>query len=242
MMNKDKNSLNRYLEEIGGQPLLTDEEERQLAERIEKGDDRAVERLTSANLTFVVSLARQYAHRGLAMEDLVSEGNIGMFRAATKFRADTGKRFVAFAAPYIRDAMEQAIEQQAGLYRVPRDAANTSLEKKRSRALSIDEPLGGSHELSLERVLPDRNAVVPGVALEKEVLIKELRSLMEGLDEREQRVISSLYGIGAEPKTMMETGLIMGLKRERVRQIRDKAIRKICKMTKNSALKDYLKN
>jgi RNA polymerase primary sigma factor len=242
MMNKDKNSLNRYLDEIGHQSLLTDEEERQLAERIRKGDSRAIERLTSANLTYVVSLARQYTNRGLAMEDLVSEGNLGMLQAAAKFSTETGKRFVVFAAPYIREAMEQAIEQQAGLYRVPRDVKDNRLEKKRSRALSIDAPLGGSYELSLGRVVADRNAVVPGEAMEHEALVGELSSLVGDLEEREQQVIRLLYGIGAEPKTMMETGLTLGLKRERVRQIRDKAIRKICKMTKNSALKDYLKN
>jgi RNA polymerase primary sigma factor len=241
-MNKEQNSLDRYLNEIGHQNLLTNEEELQLADRIQQGDSKAVERLTSANLTFVVTLAHQYIKRGLALEDLVSEGNIGMFQAATKFNRSVGKRFVVFAAPYIRDAMEQAIEQQAGLYRVPRNVANTKLEKKRSRALSIDEPLCGSYELSLGHVIPDRNASVPGVALEKETLLKELRSLIGDLNPREQQVIRSLYGIGTEPKTMLETGMDMGLKRERVRQIRNKAIRKICKLTKNTYLKDYLKN
>ena len=242
MMNKDKNSLNRYLDEIGHKSLLTDEEERRLAERIQQGDERAIERLASANLTYVVSLARQYTNRGLAVEDLVSEGNLGMLQAASKFSAETGKRFVVFAAPYIRDAMEQAIEQQAGLYRVPRDVKDNRLEKKRSRALSIDAPLGGSYELSLGRVVADRNAVVPGEAMEQEALLRELRTLVGELGEREQQMIRLLYGIGAEPKTMMEAGQTLGLKRERVRQIRDKAIRSICKMTKNSALKDYLKN
>lgn len=241
-MNKDKNALNRYLNEIGRPDLLSDEEEQQLAERIQKGDSRAIDRLISANLTYVVSLARQYENRGLATEDLVSEGNIGMLRAATKFSSTAGKRFVAFAAPYIREAIEQAIEQQAGLYRVPRDVTDTSLEKKRSKAVSIDAPLGGSHELSLSHVIPDRNASVPGTQLEKETLLKELRSLVDNLEQRDRLVIRSIYGLGIDPKTMQETADAMGLKRERVRQIRDKAIRRICKMTRNSMLKDYLKN
>lgn len=241
-MNKEKNSFDRYLNEIGHHNLLTNEEELQLADSIQQGDSKAVEQLTSANLTFVVALAHQYTKRGLALEDLVSEGNIGMFQAATKFNRSVGKRFVVFAAPYIRDAMEQAIEQQAGLYRVPRDVANTKLEKKRSKPLSIDEPLCGSHELSLEHVIPDQNAIVPGIALEKETLLKELQLLIGDLNQREQQIIRSLYGIGTEPKTMLETGMDMGLKRERVRQIRNKAIRKICKSTKNTNLKDYLKN
>lgn len=241
-MNKEKSSLNRYLSEIGRHSLLSDEQELHLADRIQKGDGRAVEKLASANLTYVVTLAGQYAQRGLALEDLVSEGNIGMLRAAAKFSPDTGKRFVAFAAPYIREAMEQAIEQQAGLYRVPRSEGSDMEERRRSKALSIDEPLGGSHELSLGHVIPDRNAEVPGMALEKDTLRSELRMLIADLEPREQQVIRKLYGIGEEPKTMQEAGMEMGLKRERVRQIRQKAIRKICRLTKNSDLKDYLNN
>lgn len=240
-MDKDKKSLNTYLTEIGREKLLSDEEERMLADRIQAGDSKAIERLTAANLTYVVSLARQYEGRGLAVEDLVSEGNIGMLKAATRFSAAQGKRFVTFAAPYIREAMEQAIEQQAGLYRVPRNVADTRAEKKRSHALSIDAPVGGSHELSLGHVLPDRNATVPGDKLENDTLLFELKSLIDGLAPREQQVVRAIYGLDGEPKTMMQVGVTMGLKRERVRQIRDKAIRAICRMTKNSELKDYLK-
>lgn len=240
-MNNDKNALGRYLSEIGHQSLLTDDEERDLARRIQLGDSRAMDRLLEANLTYVVSLARQYEGRGLATEDLVAEGNVGMLRAAAKYTAD-GRRFVAFAAPYIREAIEQAIEQQAGLYRVPRDAAHTAAERRRSRALSIDAPLGGSHELSLGHVIADPASPIPGTALERETLLAELRSLVGTLDEREQTVMRSLYGLGPEPKTMQETATAMGLRRERVRQIRNRAIRRICKQTRNSALRDYLKS
>lgn len=241
-MNNDKNALDRYLSEIGKSQRLSDEEERDLARRIQTGDSRAIDRLTQANLTYVVALAHQYDNRGLAMEDLVSEGNIGMLRAATKFGTDAGKRFVAFAAPYIREAMEQAIEQQAGLYRVPRDVADTRLEKRRSKALSIDEPVGGSHELSLGHVIPDQGATVPGDALERETLVDELREVVGALDERQRQVITVLYGLDSDPRTMAETAQTMGLKRERVRQIRDKAIRKIGRLTKNSNLIDYLRS
>ena len=120
-MDKDKNSLSTYLNEIGKEKHLTAEEERELAERIHKGDSRAIDKLTQANLTFVVSMARQYKDRGLAMEDLVSEGNIGMLQAATRFDGREGKRFVTFAAPYIREAIEKAIDQQSLLYRGPSD-------------------------------------------------------------------------------------------------------------------------
>lgn len=240
-MNKDRNAFDRYMDEIDRPVRLTDDEERQLAQRIQLGDSRAIDRLTKANLTYVVSLARQYANRGLAFEDLVSEGNIGMLRAAAKYTADSGKRFVAFAAPYIREAMDDAARRQGGLYRVPRNAENAALENKRRRALSIDQPMGGSAELSLGRVIPDRAAPIPNEAVERAGLMEELRSLVARLDERGQQVVGSLYGLGGSPKTMAETARDMGVKRERVRQIRDKAIRRIGKMTKNSSLKDYLR-
>ena len=239
-MNKNDKSFSTYLDEIGREKLLSDEEERQLADRIHRGDSRAIDKLTAANLTYVVTLAHQYEGRGLAMEDLVSEGNIGMLQAATKFDGNMGKRFVTFAAPYIRQAMEQAIEQQTGLYRVPRDVADARLEKKRSKALSIDAPIGGSNELSLGRVIPDVNAEMPGDQLEQDGLIQEMRRLVGDLDEREQRVMRSLYALDGHQKTMIETAQDMGLKRERVRQIRDRAIRRICKMTKTPRLIDYL--
>lgn len=240
-MNKDRNAFDRYMDEIDRPDLLTDDEERQLAQRIQLGDSRAIDRLTKANLTYVVSLARQYINRGLAFEDLVSEGNIGMLRAAAKYTADSGKRFVAFAAPYIREAMDEAVRQQGGLYRVPRNAEDVALENKRRHALSIDQPIGGSAELSLGRVIPDRDAPIPNEAVERAGLMEELRSLVARLDERDQRVVGLLYGLGGSPKTMAETARDMGIKRERVRQIRDKAIRRIGKMTKNSSLKDYLR-
>ncbi len=240
-MDKDKNRLNTYLNEIGQQKLLSDEEERELAQRIQIGDSRAIEKLTSANLTFVVSLANQYKGRGLAAEDLISEGNIGMLHAATKFAGSKGKRFVTFAAPYIREAMEQAIEQQAGLYRVPRDVMDAALEKKRSYPLSIDAPVGGSMELSLGHVLPNQDSPNPDQQLEEGLLLDELKELISQLDVRQQHVVQLFYGIGVPHLTMTEIAQEMGLKRERIRQIRDKAVRKICKLTKNTDLKDYLR-
>ncbi len=237
---REKNPLDRYLREIAPDKLLTDAEEQALAARIHQGDSKALDRLTEANLTFVVSLARQYTGRGLDLEDLVSEGNMGMLTAATHFTGQEKKRFVAFAAPYIRDAIEHAIEQQAGLYRVPRDVADTRLEKKRSKALSIDAPVGGSVQLSLGHVIADENAPVPDTRVEREALLDELRTLVDALDDRERRVMRGLYALADEPKTMAQVAMEMGLKRERVRQIRDRAIRRICKQTKNSELREYL--
>ena len=241
-MDKDKNSLNTYLNEIGSKKLLSDKEEADLATRIQAGDQKALNKLMSHNLTFVVSVANQYKDRGLDLEDLISEGNVGMLRAAKKFDGTQGKRFVAFAAPYIRDAIEKAIEQQAGLYHVPRDAKNTSLEKKRSRPLSIDAPIGGSPELSLGRVIPDTTAPDPEKVLQKDIIEKELQSLVRKLPQREQHVIQRFYGIGVDALSMAEIGQEMGLKRERVRQIRDHAVRHILKETNNDSLKDFLRS
>ena len=117
----EDSALNRYLDEIGREQLLTNEEERELAERIAKGDERALSKLIEANLKFVVSVARQYKGKGVDMEDLVSEGNLGLMKAAAKFDASKGVRFVNFAVVYIRQSIEKAIDQQGGLYQVPKD-------------------------------------------------------------------------------------------------------------------------
>lgn len=239
-MDKDKNSLSTYLNEIGKEKHLTAEEERELAERIHKGDSRAIDKLTQANLTFVVSMARQYKDRGLAMEDLVSEGNIGMLQAATRFDGREGKRFVTFAAPYIREAIEKAIDQQRLLYRVPKDVMDAARARQIGRPLSIDAPVGGSAELSLGRVIPDKNASHPDENLYDGLLKDELVKLLDQLDSREREVVQRFYGLGVASLTMAEIGKELGLKRERVRQIRDKAVRHICRLTHNSGLKTYL--
>lgn len=239
-MGKDKNSLSTYLNEIGKEKHLTAEEERELAERIHKGDSRAIDKLTQANLTFVVSMARQYKDRGLAMEDLVSEGNIGMLQAATRFDGREGKRFVTFAAPYIREAIEKAIDQQSLLYRVPKDVMDAARARQIGRPLSIDAPVGGSAELSLGRVIPDKNASHPDENLYDGLLKDELVKLLDQLDSREREVVQRFYGLGVASLTMAEIGKELGLKRERVRQIRDKAVRHICRLTHNSGLKTYL--
>lgn len=239
-MDKDKNSLSTYLNEIGKEKHLTAEEERELAERIHKGDSRAIDKLTQANLTFVVSMARQYKDRGLAMEDLVSEGNIGMLQAATRFDGREGKRFVTFAAPYIREAIEKAIDQQSLLYRVPKDVMDAARARQIGRPLSIDAPVGGSAELSLGRVIPDKNASHPDENLYNGLLKDELVKLLDQLDSREREVVQRFYGLGVASLTMAEIGKELGLKRERVRQIRDKAVRHICRLTHNSGLKTYL--
>lgn len=240
-MNNEKKALNAYLGEISSKQLLSDAEEASLASRIQKGDGRALDKLMAHNLTYVVSVARQYKNSGLELEDLISEGNIGMLRAAKKFDGSQGKRFVVFAAPYIRDAMEKAIGQHAGLYRVPRDSANPPLDKRRSHALSIDAPVGGSPELSLGRIIPDADAPDPEQVLQKGILEDELKSLVATLAPREQHVVERFYGIGVDAMTMAEIGQEMGLTRERVRQIRNRAVRRILKNAHGDDLKELLR-
>ena len=145
------NGLNNYLDEIGQEKLLTDEQERELSERIKQGDQRALGRLVQANLRFVVKMASLYRGQGLQLDDLISEGNLGLMTAAAKFDASRGTRFVVFAAPYVRRQIERAIEEQNGIYKVPKDA--DKLAKHEGKALSVDAPLGGRTNLSLLSVL-----------------------------------------------------------------------------------------
>ncbi len=207
-----------------------------------ENDQKTINKLIRDNQGFVISIAQQYKHRGLDMDDLISEGNIGMLAAAKSFDTSRGKNFATYAAPFVRDAIGKAIEQLGGIYRVPRDASNPTLEKKRSRALSIDAPVGGSNELSLAKVIPDQGAPDPEKELQKSILENELKSILADLQERDRHVVQRFYGIGVEPRTMAEIGEEMGLKRERVRQIRDHAVRAIVKKTHDVNLIDYLKS
>ena len=145
----EDSALNRYLDEIGREALLTDEEERQLSERIRQGDERALSKLVEANLRFVVTIARQYKGRGLAMEDLISEGNFGLMKAASHFDAGKGVRFVNYAVGHVRQQIEKAIEQQAGLYQVPKDVKDEVLARQQSMPLSVDAPIGHRTNMSL---------------------------------------------------------------------------------------------
>ena len=216
----------KYMEEIAGGQPLSDREERTLAGRIKVGDAQALEKLTKANLKYVVSLAHQYRNRGLGEDDLISEGNIGMMHAAQRFDGARGVRFVVFAAPYIRKAMEEAIKEQAALYRLPRNEQNRS-EQKRSHAISIDQPVpvGSSNNFTLQNVLENDNAPHADEQLNQEILSSEIQKGLGVLNERERQVIACLYGLSGVHYTMAEAAEHMGLKRELVRQIRDKALR-----------------
>ena len=228
----EDSALNRYLDEIGKEQLLTDDEERQLAERIAKGDDRALSKLIEANLTFVVTVARQYKGRGVAMEDLVSEGNIGLMKAAAKFDASKGVRFVNYAVVHIRQAIEKAIDQQAGLYQVPKDVKQ-DLARQQSIPVSVDAPLGHRTNMSLLSVLVNKDAPLADERVHSEAIEDAIEYALGTLDDRERRVVNAFFGINQEHETMAEIAEDMELKRERVRQIRDKSVRKLRKAYRN---------
>lgn len=230
MQDNDRNSLDRYIEEICREQVLTADEERELAGRIARGDGKAAEKLVTANLRFVISMANKYRGRGVEVEDLVSEGNIALMNAAAKFDASRS-RFVSYAVPMVRRAMEQAVESQGALYRVPRGEA-TAAEKRRSRALSVDAPLGGRENINLLSLLVNPNAPEADAMFEDSSHGSLLADALGVLDERERRVVAAVFGIGCERLTMAEAAAEMGLKRERVRQIRDKAVRKLSKQLK----------
>ncbi len=230
MQDNDRNSLDRYIEEICREQVLTADEERELAGRIARGDGKAAEKLVTANLRFVISMANKYRGRGVEVEDLVSEGNIALMNAAAKFDASRS-RFVSYAVPMVRRAMEQAVESQGALYRVPRGEA-TAAEKRRSRALSVDAPLGDRENINLLSLLVNPNAPEADAMFEDSPHGSLLADALGVLDERERRVVAAVFGIGCERLTMAEAAAEMGLKRERVRQIRDKAVRKLSKQLK----------
>lgn len=228
----EESALNRYLDEIGKEELLSNDEERQLAERIAKGDDRALSKLIEANLKFVVTVARQYKGRGVAMEDLVSEGNIGLMKAAAKFDASKGVRFVNYAVVHIRQAIEKAIDQQAGLYQVPKDVKQ-DLARQQSIPVSVDAPLGHRTNMSLLSVLVNKDAPLADERVHSEAIENAIEYALTTLDDRERRVVNAFFGINQEHETMAEIAEDMELKRERVRQIRDKSVRKLRKAYRN---------
>ena len=221
------NGLNNYLDEIGQEKLLTDEQERELSERIKQGDQRALGRLVQANLRFVVKMASLYRGQGLQLDDLISEGNLGLMTAAAKFDASRGTRFVVFAAPYVRRQMERAIEEQNGIYKVPKDA--DKLAKHQGKAMSVDAPLGGRTNLSLLSVLVNQDSPQADERVYSEAIERAVELALMSLSERETQVINRFFGLDREHETMAEIAEDLNLKRERVRQIRNRAIRRLKK-------------
>ena len=223
----EDSALNIYLDEIGKGQLLSDEEERQLSERIQKGDQRALSKLVEANLKFVVTIARQYKGRGVDMEDLVSEGNIGLMKAAAKFDASKGVRFVNYAVVHVRQQMEKAIgaaQFASGAVASPQAPAGSA-----PASSSLDAPLGHRTNMSLLSVLINQDAPMADERIYSEAIEDAIEFALGSLDQRETKVIDAFFGIGQERETMAEIAEDMDLKRERIRQIRDKAV---CKLRK----------
>ena len=214
--------LNKYLDEIGREQLLSAEEEARLSARILKGDERALNKLIEANLRFVIVIARQYQGKGLSMEDLVSEGNMGLMKAASKYDATRGLRFVNYAVVFISRQIEKALDKESAEQRVE------SMRDGQTR--SVDAPLGSKANVSLLSVLVNADSPMADQRVYDANLAEAIEQALTELNERERAVINAYFGIGEERMTMAEIGEQMGLKRERVRQIRDRATRRMRKI------------
>ena len=220
----EETMLDKYLDEIGREKMLTEAEEASLSERIRKGDERALNKLVSANLRFVVSIARQYLGQGLAMEDLISEGNIGLMKAAAKYDASHGLRFVNYAVVFVRQQIERALKAETVEQRVE--------NARDGQSRSVDAPLGGRSNMSLLSVLADGNSTLADERTYQSSVELAVEYALQFLNEREIRVVNAWFGIDQERLTMQEIADLMQLRRERVRQIRNHAMRKLKKFYK----------
>lgn len=274
--NREDSTLDKYLQEITQERLLTAEEEIALARKIKEGDKDALQKLTRANLRFVVSVAKQYQHQGLSLPDLINEGNIGLIKAAEKFDDTRGFKFISYAVWWIRQSIMQALADQSRLVRLPlnqvgsvnkinkisnkfeqeferkpstaeiAEEINLSQErvsdaiKGNNRHVSMDAPLTDGNDNGLADLLQGNVGQDIDTHLLLESLREELKLALNILDERERFVIEAFYGINQPEMTLQEIGAKKGLTRERARQIREKAIRKLRKNTQNKLLKSYL--
>ena len=274
--NRDGESLEKYLQDIGKEELLSTEEEVDLAMRIRNGDQKALERLTKANLRFVVSVAKQYQNQGLALPDLINEGNLGLIKAAERFDETRGFKFISYAVWWIRQSILQAIADQSRIVRLPLNQVSSvnkisqissRFEQENERHPSVDEisehidlpkekideamNINGKHvsvdapfvdgdDSSLLDILVNDSSPSADKQLLLESLRQEIQKALEGLNERERLVITSYFGIGQPEMTLDEIGEKYNLTRERVRQIKEKAIRRLRFNTNNETLKTYL--
>jgi RNA polymerase primary sigma factor len=270
-------SLDLYLREIGEARLITAAEEVELAKRIKEGDHLALERLTKANLRFVVSVAKQYQNQGLSLADLINEGNIGLIKAAKRFDETRGFKFISYAVWWIRQAILQALAEQSRIVRLPLNRVGTlhkigkissSLEQEYGREpspdeiakeleltavevsdtlkisnshLSLDAPFSTSEDNSLMDVLEDEFQPAPDEALLDESLRLEIERALDTLSSREAEVINLYFGLNHEKAlTLEEIGARFNLTRERVRQIKEKAIRRLRHASRSKSLRAYL--
>ena len=274
--NRESASLDKYLQEIGREELVSPEEEVELAQRIRKGDQEALEKLTRANLRFVVSVAKQYQNQGLSLPDLINEGNLGLIKAAEKFDETRGFKFISYAVWWIRQSILQALAEQSRIVRLPLNQVgslnkiNKALvrfeqENERQpstdelaelidipkdkiadtmrvsgRHISVDAPFVEGEDNSLLDVLPNDDSPSADKGLTNESLSTEIERALQILTPREREIIKSFFGIGCQEMTLEEIGERLDLTRERVRQIKEKAIRKLKKPSASKLLKTYL--
>ncbi len=274
---EEDRSLDLYLREIGETRLISAQEEVELAKKIKEGDQDALERLTKANLRFVVSVAKQYQNQGLSLADLINEGNIGLIKAAKRFDETRGFKFISYAVWWIRQAVLQALAEQSRIVRLPLNRVGTlhkigkissSLEQEYGRGpspdeiareleltavevsdtlkisnshLSLDAPFSTSEDNSLMDVLEDEFQPAPDEALLDESLRLEIEKALDTLSSREAEVINLYFGLNHEKAlTLEEIGARFNLTRERVRQIKEKAIRRLRHASRSKSLRAYL--
>ena len=274
--NREGESLDKYLQDIGKEELLSTEEEVSLAMRIKEGDQKALERLTKANLRFVVSVAKQYQNQGLALPDLINEGNLGLIKAAERFDETRGFKFISYAVWWIRQSILQAIAEQSRIVRLPLNQVSSvnkinrvlnkfeqenerrpsvdeiadkvelpedkiiDAMKVNGRHISVDAPFVEGEDNSLLDIMVNDDAPLADRSLVMESLRDEITRALSMLNDRERNIIECFFGIGQPEMTLEEIGERFGLTRERVRQIKEKAIRRLRHNTKNKMLKTYL--
>ena len=241
--NRESASLDKYLQEIGREDLITVEEEVELAQRIRKGDRVALEKLTRANLRFVVSMAKQYQNQGLSLPDLINEGNLGLIKAAEKFDETRGFKFISYAVWWIRQSILQALAEQSRIVRLPLNqvgSLNKISKAFSGRHISVDAPFVEGEDNSLLDVLVNDDSPMADRTLVNESLSREIDRALSTLSEREKEIIQMFFGINHQEMTLEEIGDKFNLTRERVRQIKEKAIRRLRQNTKSKLLKSYL--
>ncbi len=275
--NRENASLEKYLQEIGREDLINAEEEVKLARRIKQGDQAALEKLTRANLRFVVSVAKQYQNQGLSLPDLINEGNLGLIKAAKRFDETRGFKFISYAVWWIRQSIMQALAEQSRIVRLPinqlgsvnkikkafsileqkfeREPSNSELSfeldvpeesvantmKISGKHVSVDAPFVNGEEHSLLDVLENPDSPLADRTLMHESLNQEINRSLSTLTQRESDVVKLFYGIGVNHSyTLEEIGAKFDLTKERVRQIKEKAIRRLRHNSRCKLLKSYL--